>query len=508
MEKVWITKGDLSFEHVRRVVFEGAPVSLSPEVLEQLRQSRAVVEKALHEGRIIYGINTGFGKLSDVRIPPDKIELLQRNLILSHSAGVGPPLSKEVVRATLLLKIQALSRGHSGCRPVLVERLVQMLNAGVHPVMPSKGSVGASGDLAPLAHLSLVLLGLGQAEFQGQILPGEEALRRAGIAPLQFQAKEGLALVNGTQVMTAQAVLNVLRAENVIKVADIAGALSVESLLGTDATFDERIHRVRNQKGQVESARNLRCLLADSAIVRSHKHCPRIQDAYSLRCIPQVHGASRDTFWFVREVVHREMNASTDNPLIFPEEGEILLGGNFHGQPLALSMDYLTIAIAELANISERRIAYHMDPQMSSLPSFLAREPGLNSGFMIAQVTAASLVSENKVLAHPASVDSIPTSANKEDHVSMGTFAAGKAAQVLENTEYVLAIECLCAAQGIDFRKPYQPGKGTAIAYRLIRKAAPFLEKDRILTPDIEKIKALIATGEMIREVEKEVKLL
>jgi len=502
-KRVIIDGESLTLEDVERVAFERAEVSLSEKAVSRIKRSREVVEKLIDRGRVIYGVNTGFGKLSEVRISPDKIEQLQERLILSHSAGVGDPLPEETVRAVLLLKINTLAKGYSGCRFTLVDTLVRMLNQGVHPLIPEKGSVGASGDLAPLAHLALVVIGQGEALYQGRRCPGAEAMRLAGIEPVRLAAKEGLALVNGTQVMTAIGCLALLRAENLVKVADVAGAMSTEALLGTPVAFDERIQRARGFPGQMKSAANLRKLLQDSQIVESHRHCPKVQDAYSLRCMPQVHGASRDAIVHVRSVLEKEINAATDNPLVFVEEEEILSGGNFHGQPVALALDFLATAVSELADISERRIEYLLDPSTSGLPAFLVEEGGLNSGFMIAQVTAASLVSENKILSHPASVDSIPTSANKEDHVSMGTIGARKAQDVLENAEYVLAIELLCASQGIDLRSPLLPGKGTKRALEIIRSKIPPLKSDRVLYSDIQKAKDLITSRELVRGVEE-----
>jgi len=501
METVVLDGNRLTLEEVRRVA-QGAPVALAPKAVERIQKSRELVEQVIREGKVVYGVNTGFGKFSEVTIPGEKLDLLQENLILSHAAGVGPALSEEVVRAVLCLKINTLAKGFSGCRLEIVNTLVQMLNRGVHPVIPEKGSVGASGDLAPLAHMTLVMMGLGEAYVNGHRMSGRQAMAEREIAPVRLKAKEGLALLNGTQVMTAIGALTLLRSERLATAADIIGALSTEALMGTPVAFDERIHQSRGLRGQIQSAANLRRLVEGSEILAHRPEAPKVQDAYSLRCMPQVHGATRDTLAFVRSVLQIEINGATDNPLVLVEEGRIVSGGNFHGQPVSQACDYLAIAVAALANISERRIEYLCDPATSDLAGFLTPEGGLNSGFMIPQVTAASLVAENKVLTHPASVDSIPTSANKEDHVSMGAHSARKASEVVHNSEYVLGIELLCAGQGVDFRKPLKPGRGTDAAFRTLRKYIPYLERDRLMYPDIEKARELISSGELIEAVE------
>ncbi len=505
MKKLIIEGGNLSPEEVWQVAFENRPVALSEKAVANIQRARDVIEKAIAEKRTIYGVNTGFGKLSDVHISEDKIVDLQINLLKSHSAGVGNPIPEEWVRAILVIKINSLARGFSGVRVELVQLLVEMLNRGVHPVVPEKGSVGASGDLAPLAHLSIVVIGGGEALFEGKRLSGREALEKAGLKPIQLQAKEGISLINGTQFMTALGTIALLRAENLARHADLIGAMSAEALLGSDIPFDPRIQDVRGYEGQKKAARNLAAFMKGSEIRESHRGCSRVQDAYSLRCMPQVHGGVREALNYVRHIVETEINAVTDNPLVFPENGDVLSGGNFHGEPIALALDTLGMAVAELGNISERRIASLMDANMSELPPFLAHVPGLHSGFMIAQVAAAALVSENKGLAHPSSVDSVPTSANQEDHVSMGPYAARKALQVIENTEYILGIEAIAAAQGIEFRQPLKPGLGTGLGFQAIRKEIPRLSEDRPLAPDMEKAAKLIASGQMIQFVEKNI---
>jgi histidine ammonia-lyase len=457
--------------------------------------SHAVIRRASAGDEPVYGVNTGFGKLADQRIPAADIRQLQLNLVRSHAAGVGEPLTREETRGVLLLRANVLARGHSGVRPLVAESLLTLLNRDILPVIPCRGSVGASGDLAPLAHLALVLIGEGTATVGSRSLPGRAALARAGLKPLQLEAKEGLSLVNGTQAMLALGLLALRRSERLLDTADVAGALSLEALMGTPVAFDQRIHRLRPYLGQAAVAANLRALVRDSEIRTSHLSCPRVQDAYSLRCMPQVHGAVRDALDHVRATLSTEINSVTDNPLVFADRNEVLSGGNFHGQPLGLVLDYLAIAMTELASIAERRIERLINPEYGDLPPFLSPHPGLNSGFMIAQVTAAALASENKVLSHPASVDSIPTSGNREDHVSMGMGSALKLKQILTNTEHILAIELLCAAQGVEFHRPLRPGVGSVGAMKLIRRLVPRLEGDRPLAPDIEKIRTLVADG-------------
>ena len=495
----------LTLEDLQKAVSTPVDISLTATALERIQKSRQVIEEKIRAGEIVYGVNTGFGKLAQVVIDAKDTTALQINLVHSHAAGVGPPLPGEVVRAALVLKANTLAKGFSGVRPEVVEGLLDLYRRGVTPVVPAQGSVGASGDLAPLAHLVLVLLGEGQAEYDGKILPGNVALRRAGLKPLQLAAKEGLALLNGTQITTALAALALLRAENLVRNADLAAAMSLEGLLGTPVAFDPRIQEARGFRGQLQTALNVRRLVADSEIVASHKDCGKVQDAYSLRCVPQVHGTVREALRHIREVLSTEINAATDNPLVFADGHEVLSGGNFHAQPVAAAADYLAIVVSQLASMSERRIQDLMDPVVSQLPAFLAPHGGLHSGFMIAQVTAASLVSENKTLAHPASVDSIPTSANQEDFVSMGTWAARKAWDVVENAERVIAIELLAAAQAFDLRKPLKPGVGTAVAYERIREHVQFMAEDRTLHPDIERATLLVRSGELVEAVRERV---
>jgi histidine ammonia-lyase len=460
-----------------------------------------MVDELVAARRAVYGITTGFGKFSDVFISPDETETLQRNLIMSHACAVGEPLDEEIVRAMMLLRAQALSRGHSGIKPETLDLLVAMLNHGVHPVVPEQGSLGASGDLAPLAHMCLPLIGLGEAYYLGERLPAAEALRRAGLTPVELSSKEGLALINGTQCMTGIGSLVLHDGLNLLKAADIAAALTGEALGAIPAAWDARIQALRRHPGQAVAAENLCRLVHGSKLVTAPGEV-RTQDPYTLRCIPQVHGASRTAIDHVADVVGWEINAVTDNPLLFPEDGDVISGGNFHGQPMALAMDYLGIALSELADISERRIERLVNPALSGLPAFLTRQGGLNSGLMITQYTAASLVSENKVWAHPASVDSIPSSANQEDHVSMGTTGARKARKIMANVTRVLGIELLCAAQAAEFVGPDGLGAGTRAAYGTIRKHVRPLNEDRVLAPEIEACAELIRSGELIAAVE------
>ena len=451
----------------------------------------------------VYGVNTGFGALAETRIAAEQIRALQRNLVRSHACGVGPDLPTDAVRAMIALRAQTVAMGCSGARPVVVDLLVAMLNRGVHPRVPSQGSVGASGDLAPLAHLALVLIGEGEAEFEGKHWPGAEALERAGLEPVVLQAKEGLALINGTQLIVAIGSLAVVEGEQLCREADLVGAMSLEALQGSVRPFDERIQRVRPHPGQATTATNLRALLADSQIMESHRDCNKVQDPYSLRCMPQIHGASRDALAWVRTVLEREIVAATDNPLIFAEDADVVSGGNFHGQPLAIALDTAAMAIAELANVSERRIEQLVNPAMSSgLPPFLAPRSGLDSGFMMAQVTAAALVSENKILCHPASVDSIPSSAGKEDHVSMGSISARKARQIATHVRHVLAIEALVSAQGLDLRAPLLSGTGVRSAQTALREQITTLTEDRPLYKDIEAAASMLRDGTLLRAAE------
>jgi histidine ammonia-lyase len=482
----------LTLADVTAVAQHYEAVSVAPVAITKIQAARQVIEDIIVNNRVVYGVNTGFGKLSDITIPADQIRQLQLNLLRSHAVGIGPPLSVEVTRAMMLLRANVLAKGHSGTRLVVVERLCEMLNRGVHPIIPAKGSVGASGDLAPLAHLALVLIGEGDALYQGERLSGGEALRRANIAPLVLEAKEGLALVNGTQAMAAIGSLAIMQAEQIVDLADLSAALTLETLYGTAKASDPRLHAVRPHAGQRHVAARLMALTTDSEIMESHRDCRRVQDAYSLRCVPQVHGAVRDALSHARETLAIEINSATDNPLVFPETGEVISGGNFHGEPLALVMDYLAIALTELGAICERRIERLVNPELSGLPAFLSPTPGLSSGMMIVQVSAVALQGENKVLAHPASVDSLPTSGGKEDHVSMGMTSALKLQTVLANLETLLALEFLASTQALDFVAPLQPGRYTRRAYELVRRHVPFLAEDTVLSGWINKISSLL----------------
>ena len=503
MQHVLIDGETLRLEEIQVVARGEGRVELAPEARARVRAARALVEARAAEEAPHYGINTGFGTLAEVAVPRAELGRLQRNLLLSHAAGVGAPLPAEEARALVLLRANVLAKGCSGIREETLDLLVEMLNQGVTPVVPERGSVGASGDLAPLAHLALVVMGEGEAWVKGpdgmapERLPGGRALGRAGLRPVTLQAKEGLALVNGTQAAAAVGAMAVLRAERLAGLADLAGAMTLEGLLGSHRPFLAELHRVRGQPGQMAAAAHLRELLADSEINASHQGpgCHKVQDPYSLRCMPQVHGAARDGIAFARGVLQREANAATDNPLVFAELGEIVSGGNFHGQPVSLALDVLALAASHLATISERRVEQLVNPSLSGLPPFLARNPGLDSGYMIAQVTSAALVSENKVLCHPASVDSIPSSAGREDHVSMGMAAALKARQVAENVRTCLAIELLVAAQAIELRLPLRPAARVAEAWGRIRSAVPPLMHDRELHRDIEAVCALVDEG-------------
>ncbi len=500
----------LSLDDLRDVAVSHRPVTLCANARANVAASRDAVDAIAAAGDAapaVYGVNTGFGALAETRIHEADIRALQRNLVRSHASGVGPDLPEPAVRAMMVLRAQVIALGSSGVRAEVIDALTAMLNAGVTPRIPAQGSVGASGDLAPLAHLALVLIGEGEATFQDARMHGGEALRAAGITPVELAAKEGLALINGTQYMTAIGALALRDAAKLAIVADIAGAMSVEALMGSKRPFDARLMAVRPHPGQATCAENLRALLAESEIMVSHAHCHKVQDPYSLRCMPQVHGATRDAIVWASEVVGREVNSVTDNPTIFLDHetgaAELLSGGNFHGQPIALALDLAAIAAAELANISERRVEQLVNPALSSgLTPFLAPNSGLHSGFMIAQVASASLVSENKVLCHPASVDSIPSSAGREDHVSMGSISARKLAQIIDNVRSSLAIEVLTAAQGIDQRRPLKPSKGVAAAHEAVRRVVPTLDEDRPLYLDIAKVSDLIASGELIRAVE------
>ena len=504
-QRLVIAGNSLKPEIVEKIALGASVVSLSPHALGRIKAGRKVVEKIVKQNRTVYGITTGFGRFAEIRISLNEIDQLQENLIKSHATGVGQVFQPHQVRAVMLLQANQLAKGASGVRPIVVQQLLGLLNRDIIPLVPRQGSVGASGDLSPMAHIGLVMIGRGQAFYKGKIVSGATALKKAGMKPLILKAKEGLAITNGTEVMTAIGILNLLEAERLGKMADIAGAMSLEALRGTNAAFDEEIQKLRPHRGQGCSADNLRRLMTGSQIRRSHKECLKVQDAYSLRCMPQVHGATKGALQHIRQILETELNSVTDNPLVIVKKGQVLSGGNFHGQPVALAMDYLGIAVAELADISERRIARLLDVSLSGLPGFLTQHGGLNSGLMIVHNTAASLVSENKVLAHPSSVDSIPTSANQEDHVSMGTIGARKAGQICDNVRYVLACELLCASQGLEFHKPLKPGRGVEAAYHSIRQKVKSFKYDREFYQDIEEIAGLIGENTILHAVEKNI---
>jgi histidine ammonia-lyase len=488
----------LTLEEVGRVARGELRVGLARRARARMGASREVVERIVAEGRVVYGVNTGFGKLADIRIADDDLRELQINLVRSHACGVGRPLSLEETRALMLLRANVLALGLSGARAVVAETLLALVERGVCPVIPEKGSVGASGDLAPLAHLALVCVGEGEAVYRGEPMAGGEALRRAGVEPLRLEAKEGLALLNGTQALTAVGALALERAEAATRAADVAGAMALEALKGTPVAFDERVHASRPHRGQRVVAARLRELLSDSEIRASHvEGDPRVQDAYSLRCMPQVHGAVRDALSHAREGVEVETGSATDNPLVFADTGDVISGGNFHGAPLALRFDYAAVALTSLGNISERRTDRLVNPDKNEgLPAFLTSHAGVSSGFMVAQIAAVALLNECKVLAHPASADNLPTDGGKEDHVSMGMTAATKLRTVVENVEHVVSIELLAAAEGLEYRAPLRPGRGVARAHERVRAHVPRLERDRPLAPDIEKIAAALRRGE------------
>jgi histidine ammonia-lyase len=502
-----LTGDDLSVADVWAVAVEGAEATLSEVARGKMRAARALVERATHGAREhTYGVNTGFGRFVSRSIPEELTEELQLRLLRSHACGVGEPYPAEIVRGAMLLRANTLAKGNSGARVETVELLLACLARGVLPVVPSRGSVGASGDLAPLAHLALPLVGEGEAFAGGERLPGLEALARTGLEPIRLEAKEGLSLINGTQFMTATAALGLVRARRLARAADIACALSVEALQASRTSFLPQIQALRPLRGQADAAANVLRLIEGSAIIEAHRWCDKVQDAYSLRCAPQVHGASRDLLDYVDYTVSVELNAATDNPLVLVEDEALVSNGNFHGQPLAFALDVLAMAVAELASISERRVERLVNPNLSDgLPAFLTSEGGLNSGFMIPQYVAASLVSENKVLCHPASVDSIPTSAGQEDHVSMGNAAGLKAWQVLANCERALAIELLAGAQAVEFHAPLEPGTGARSARGAVRELSPRLRDDRSLAPDIETVAEAIRSGSLVAAVETEV---
>jgi len=494
----------LTLEEVEAVALFDRPVVVAASAVDRVRASRALIEKILQTDQTVYGVNTGFGALSDVRVPPGKLAQLQANLVRSHAGGVGQPMAEAESRAMLLLRANVLAKGFSGCRPELVELLVSLLNAGVHPVIPEKGSVGASGDLAPLAHLALVVIGEGEAFYQGERMPGGEALRRAGLQPTVLEAKEGLALLNGTQAMTAVGGLAVARAVRVAQLADLAGAMSLEALMGTPAAFDERIHRARPHAGQMAVADHLIRLLADSEIRDSHReHDTRVQDAYCLRCMPQVHGAVRGVLEHVRGVLEIETGSATDNPLVFPENSlqtqsseAVISGGNFHGAPLAFAFDYAAIAVTDLCSITERRIDRMLNLDINEgLPAFLSPDPGLSSGFMMAQIVSAALINECQVLSHPSSTGTIPTDGGKEDHVSMGMTGALKLRQIVEHAERIVGIELMCAAQALEFRRPLKASREVERAHAAVRAVVPKLEEDRVLSGEIEAMAVALRSG-------------
>jgi histidine ammonia-lyase len=490
----------LTIADLEAVARGGQAVALDPVARDRVARSRQVVDDAVARGAVVYGVTTGFGNFADVVIPRDRLAELQANLVRSHAAGVGAVLDEAETRGLMLLRANVLAKGYSGVRVQTLDLLLAMLNARVHPVVPSQGSVGASGDLAPLAHLALAMIGEGACFEGGRIVPAAGALAGAGLQPVRLEAKEGLALINGTQLMTAVAGLALGEVGRLAATADVAGAFTLDTLKGTDVAFDERIHAARPHPGQAASARNLRRLMAGSPLRESHRGCGKVQDAYSLRCIPQVHGAARDALGYVASTLTVELNGATDNPMVFADTKELLSGGNFHGEPVAIAADVLAIAAAELGAISERRIERLVNPALSGLPAFLTREGGFRSGLMMAQVTAAALASENKILSHPASVDSIPTSANKEDHVSMGVTAARKAARAVANTRRILAIELLAASQALEFHRPLQTSAPLEAVYRRVRARVPIYDDDRPLGPDIETVAELLRSGTFVAE--------
>lgn len=494
----------LTLESFHRIVLDSEPVSLSEQAKQNIRASRNIVDTAIKNGDRVYSINTGFGYLSKVTVPNEKLKELQINLIRSHASGLGALHTETESRAILLLRTNVLAKGFSGVRLELVELLVEMLNKKVHPLIPTKGSVGASGDLAPLAHLAAVAIGEGEAYFDGKKFSGKAALEKAGLKPLELAPKEGLSLINGTQQMTALGALSLKKAEELVNLADLIASASLDGVLGTEKAFAAWVQETRPYPGQKRSAELVRRFMEGSEIAKSHESCDRVQDPYSFRCAPQVHGAVRELLRFVRETLSIEMNAATDNPLVNSKTGELISQGNFHGQPIAFALDILAMALSELASLSERRMAKLIDPQFSALPAFLVKDEGVNSGFMIPHVAAAALVSENKLLSHPASTDSIPTSNEKEDHVSMGPLAARKAKTALQNTTYVLAIEALAACQALDFRKPLKPGRGPSLLHREIRKLIPVVDKDRYFHTDIETAYQFLSSGELYQKASKE----
>lgn len=505
--KLVIGDKKLRLEDLINVTRNGYQVEISEAAYEKIARARKLVDTYVEEKRVSYGITTGFGKFCDTVISKEETGDLQRNLIMSHACGVGNPLPIDAVRGIMLLRVVNLTKGYSGARKVTVDTLVEMLNKGVTPFIPEKGSLGASGDLAPLAHMVLVMLGLGKAYYKGELMSGKEAMEKAGVAILpELSSKEGLALINGTQVMTSVGAHATYDAINLMKHLDLAGALTMEALNGITCAYDPRVHEIRGHQGQIRTAENFRKILKGSGNTTKQGEL-RVQDPYVLRCIPQIHGASKDALEYLRDKVETEMDAVTDNPIIFCETDDVISGGNFHGQPMALVFDYLGIAISEMANVSERRIERLVNPNLNNgLPAFLVENGGVNSGFMIVQYAAAAVVSENKVLAHPASVDSIPSSANQEDHVSMGTIAARKAGEIMRNARKVIAMEMLCACQGIDLRKAQDKlGAGTKDAYKLVREIVSYYDADRVMHVDIDSVEGLIESNKVVEAVEKEI---
>ncbi|MCE1164407.1 MAG: histidine ammonia-lyase [Bacteroidetes bacterium] len=503
MKTFKLNGNNLDFIKAMEIVKEGYTVTAAAESIKKVAKSRELVEKWIKEGEIIYGINTGFGEFKDVVISKEQTKDLQRNLIVSHSAGVGDIIEDDIVRLMILFRINSLIKGHSGVRTELIHFLIKFFNKKLIPQIPQQGSVGCSGDLAPLAHLAGTFIGEGEIKFKGRIYKSAEALKRAGLKPFVLSSKEGLALINGTQMMSAFLCKAVYESVKLVKSADITAAITVDATKSTDRAYEDKIQKIRPHKGQIETAYNLRKLLAGSEIMKSHETCSKVQDAYSIRCIPQVHGAVKDALNYCIRVLNTEINSVTDNPLIFADEGQHREGGNFHGEPLALASDFLKIAISELGNISERRTARLVDGSLSGLPRFLTEHGGLNSGFMIAQYTAASLVSENKALAHPASVDSIPTSANQEDHNSMGSIASRMCYEIAKNVKNILAIEILCACQALDFLKPLKPGRGVQKAHEIVRKNVKFVSSDTNMSGLIDKTKKIVFGNDFCFFVEK-----
>jgi histidine ammonia-lyase len=501
---VVLSSENMTFEEFINVAINKEKVTLSKDLIGVIKKARDLVEKLDKQDKPIYGINTGFGFLAGKKIDKSQIEELQFNLIRSHCTAVGEPYSQSVTRGIMLLRARVMSQGFSGIRVEVIQLLLDLLNRNILPVIPSQGSVGASGDLAPLAHLAIVLIGEGEVFYNGKMEQTRDVFKKENIIPIKLLSKEGLVLINGTQAMTANGLIQLYRAKNILKSSDIIISMTLDALKGTVKAFDEKISLVRPHKGQITVSQNVRNILKGSEILVSHDGCGKVQDAYSLRCVPQVHGAIRDVIDYIEKTLFVEMNSVTDNPLVFPETEEIISGGNFHGEPIAFAMDFLGIAISEIASISERRVEQMVNPNSNDhLPAFLIEDEGVNSGFMIAHVTAASLTSENKVYAHPSSVDSIPTSANKEDHVSMGTIGSNKAAKIIDNVEKVIAIEYLCAAQALDLRRPLKSSEVVEKAVSILREEVPFLIKDGYLKPFMESAIKIVSSGHLVKEIEK-----